>query len=266
MRRARRRCRSTRPIRSANSATFLKTPIRLPLSTTPRLRAKSNRSLRRSASRTQCGSARVAARLMRGRTAGAAFARAAAVARRSCDLAIYRWHDRTAEGRQHQPSADGGEYQSARSSAADVPGRRKHPLHDAAVPCLRGGDVSSSRCLLRRTAGHHAALPAGRGARPYCRAENHPLAGRADGVHRFARAREVQSNRFLLLAHGLFRLGAAAGGDDAAMVGADRHADPGGVRTNRSRARADVCARGWAFQSRLVRSRFAAHHARDRRH
>jgi long-chain acyl-CoA synthetase len=30
--------------------------------------------------------------------------------------------------------------------------------------------------------------------------------------------------------------------------------------------RADVCARGWAFQSRLVRSRFAAHHARDRRH
>jgi hypothetical protein len=140
------------------------------------------------------------------------------------------------------------------------PGDESNPLHDADVPRLRGRDVSASFGPLRRAACDHAALAAGGGARPHCAGENHPPAGRADRVHRFTWAREIQSDRFLLLAHGLFGLRAAAGGNHAAMVGANRHADPGGLRANGSRACADLCARGRAVQSRLGRSHLAAHH------
>ena len=51
-----------------------------------------------------------------------------------------------------------------------------------------------------------------------------PLAGRPDGLHRPAQPRKIRSDRFFLVAHRLFRLGSASGGDSAAMVGANRDA------------------------------------------
>ena len=60
------------------------------------------------------------------------------------DITIYWGYDRLAERRQHQPPADVDQYQPARSSTADTEGRRKHSLHDAALPRLCGRDVSAS--------------------------------------------------------------------------------------------------------------------------